>query len=137
MIRSADVRWPPGRSQSLLQHCLAFCLELASRFPFREFVAISDLVADFEQQLNILHGAGEIPPGINFIGRLMIMFRYKFIALLFSIFQRFAYDLDTARCVQHWYTGFRKFETVDPIEAALLRFTVWLHHTPLSRCRLA
>jgi hypothetical protein len=41
----------------------------------------------------------------------------EFIALLFSIFRRFAYDLDTARCVHHWHTSFRKFETVDPIEA--------------------
>src|SRR5206468_5297131 len=114
-----------------------FCLKLASRFPLRELVAIGDLVADFEQKLNILHCAGEVPSGINFIGRLMIMFCDKFVALLSSVIRWFANDLNAAGGVQDGHTSFGEFETVDAIKAAFFRFAVRFHDAFLSRRGLA
>ena len=111
--------------------------KLAFSFPFRKFVAVGDLVANFEEKLNILHCAGEVPLGIKFVRHLVVMFRDKLIALLFSVLWRFADNLDTARKVQYGHAGFSEFETVDPIEAAFLRFAVCLHHAPLSRRGLA
>src|SRR5207237_3699015 len=102
-------------------------------FPVREILSIGDLVADFEQKLNILHRARKVPGGINFIGRLMIMFRDKFIAFLFSVLRRFADDLNPAGGVQDGDTSFCKFETIDAVEAAFFRFAIWLHHSSLWR----
>jgi hypothetical protein len=42
-----------------------FALNSLPAFPFREFVAIGDLVADFEQKLKILHRARKVPGGIK------------------------------------------------------------------------
>jgi hypothetical protein len=57
----------------------AFYAEFASRFPFRKFVAIRNLVADFEQKLNISDGAREVPIGMNFVGDLVVICRVKFV----------------------------------------------------------
>src|SRR5207247_5067607 len=126
-----------SESKSLLQHCIAFRAELAPGFPTGKFIAICDLITDFQKKLNILHCAGEVPVWINFVGRLVIMFRDKFVALLFSVPWRFADNLDAAGCMQHGHAGFCEFETVHSIETAFLRFAVRSHHAPLSRGSLA
>src|SRR4030095_9719488 len=76
-----------------LQCSIPFCLEFSARFPFRELVAIGDLVADFEEKLNILHRAGEIPFGIHFVGNLMIMMRGVIVFLLLTETSRFADEI--------------------------------------------
>ncbi len=46
---------------SPLQHFISLPLKLAFRFPLWKFVAVRDLIANFEQKLNILLCAGEVP----------------------------------------------------------------------------
>jgi len=57
--------FPPN--PSFLQHLVPLCLELAAGFPLWKFVAIGDLIADFEEKLHILYCAGEVPIRINFV----------------------------------------------------------------------
>jgi hypothetical protein len=52
---------------SPFHHLVPLRLELSARFPLREFIAVGCLVTDFEEKLNILHCAGEIPIWINFV----------------------------------------------------------------------
>src|SRR5215831_12720074 len=68
-------------TKSFLQHCIAFCLELVSWLPFRKLVAIGYFVTNFEYKLNILHGAREIPIGMNFVGDLVVICRVIFVGL--------------------------------------------------------
>src|SRR6266478_1220051 len=80
---------------SFLQHRVAFWFEFVAGFPFRKFVGVGDLVADFEEKIDILDRAREVPVGIHLIGDLMIIFRVEFVGakwpVLGSRHQMFAF----------------------------------------------
>src|SRR4029450_1303709 len=110
--------------QLLLQHCIAFRLELVSRFPFGKFVAINYFVTHFEYELNILHGAGEVPIGTNFVGDLVVICRVIIVGLewrgLGTGEKMFAFAY-----VKRGQADLREFEIVSAINLALVRPAVW------------
>ena len=63
---------------------------LASWFPLWGFVAIRDFLSNLKQKLNVFHCAEEIPGWINFVGRLVVMFRDVFVAFLLTLRRRAA-----------------------------------------------
>jgi hypothetical protein len=119
-----------GLIQLFLKRHIPCCLEFSARFPFREFVAIGDLVTDFEEKLNILNRAGEFPFGIHFVGNLMIMMRRVIVFLLLTETSRFANEIFAATGIKRRYTPFGKFKMIGAIKPAFFRLTV-RHHYPV------
>ena len=54
-------------------HFVAPGFELRAWKPGRKLVCLCNLTADFEEQPGILHGAGQVPRRIHFVGDLMVM----------------------------------------------------------------
>src|SRR5205823_7543402 len=80
-------------------------------------------VADFEQKLNILHGAREVPIGTNFVGDLVVVCRVEFVGpewrRLGTGEKMFAFA-----DVKRRQAGFREFEIVSAINLAFVRAAV-------------
>ena len=72
-------RGPSDLSAGAFHHRIPFRLKLDAGFPFREFGAVGDLVADFEKKIDILHRAGEVPIGFHFVRGLMVIVQIEFI----------------------------------------------------------
>src|SRR5262249_27121609 len=73
------IRRQAAFNQLLLQHCIAPRLEFVSGFPFGKLIAVGDLITNFEDKLNILHGTGEVPIRLNFVGNLVVICRVIFV----------------------------------------------------------
>src|SRR6476660_4831459 len=80
---------PRGSPSFLLCHYfVAPGFKLRAWKPGRKSVCLRNLIADFEEQPNVLNGAREVPRRIHFVGDLMIMTQRVVVAFLLTIIGR-------------------------------------------------
>src|ERR1700694_3682749 len=92
----------------------ALYAELTVGFPFGKSCAVGNLVTDFEEKLDILRRAGEVPVGFYFVGDLMVIVQIKFIRTQRCV--RCAREKVFAVAdVERGQTDFGKFEIVGAI----------------------
>jgi len=109
--------------KSLFEHCIAFRLKLVSWFPFRKLVAIRYFVTNFEYKLNVLHRAGEVPIGLNFIGDLVVISRVVLVGLGWRVLRKREKMLTLAN-VKRRQANFRELEIIGAINFTFLRAAV-------------
>ena len=56
-----------------MHHRVAFGFEFGAGLPLGKLIRFGNLVADLQEQLQILHGAGKIPVGLYLVGDLVIV----------------------------------------------------------------
>src|SRR5882672_5530664 len=95
---------------------ISYFFKLAAGLPLRKLVAIRDLVTDFEEKLNILHRAGEIPIWINFIRHLVIIVGGVIVFLLLAEICGFADEILATTSIKRGYASFGKFEMIGAVK---------------------
>src|SRR5947207_14116471 len=106
---------------------MSCCFKLAPALPLGKLVASRGLITDFEEKLNILHRAGQIPVWINFIRHLMIIVGGVIVFLLLAEICGFADEIFATTSIKRGYASFGKFEMIGAVKTTFLRLTIGFH----------
>src|SRR5690606_26832430 len=94
------------------QHLLPLRAELRARLPLGPRGIRRDAVADREQELEVLHRAGEVPVRLHLVTRLVVVVRGVLVTLLLAVLRRLADVFDAVVRVERRHALLRELEVV-------------------------